>query len=178
MFNRMRAVTFAALMLATASPVIVNNTAVAQVQRPTKIASTVLATVNGQQLTQSMVDSAIELGEFMADHKFTAADKRWIIDSEVKLFRNNPNKEIQAYRQIAQILSQIKQSRDPVQLAQARESLMSGTYLNLLQNNQLTYLLFLKERGFLDASLGCATLRSLTIPPRPFRVSQCPRLTI
>ncbi|MGB3636554.1 MAG: hypothetical protein WBA39_03045, partial [Rivularia sp. (in: cyanobacteria)] len=42
----------------------------------------------------------------------------------------------------------------------------------------LTYLLFLKERGFLDASLGCATLRSLTIPPRPFRVSQCPRLTI
>ncbi|MGB3638982.1 MAG: hypothetical protein WBA39_15605, partial [Rivularia sp. (in: cyanobacteria)] len=39
-------------------------------------------------------------------------------------------------------------------------------------------LLFLKERGFLDASLGCATLRSLTIPPRPFRVSQCPRLTI
>lgn len=137
MFNKMRAVTFAALMLATASPIVVNNTAVAQIQRPTKIASTVLATVNGQQLTQSMVNSAIELGEFMAGHKFTAAEKQWIINSEVKMFRNNPSEEIQAYRQIAQILSQIKQSRDPVQLAQARENLMANIYLTLLQNNHV-----------------------------------------
>lgn len=133
----MRAITFAALMLATASSIVVNNTAVAQIQRPTKIASTVLATVNGQQLTQSMVNSAIELGEFMAGHKFTAAEKQWIINSEVKMFRNNPSEEIQAYRQIAQILSQIKQSRDPVQLAQVRENLMANIYLTLLQNNHV-----------------------------------------
>ena len=41
----------------------------------------------------------------------------------------------------------------------------------------LTYLLVLKERGFLDTSLGCAT-SGLTIPPCPFKVSQCPMATI
>ena len=122
MFNRMRAATFAILLLATASPVITINTAVAQTQSSTKIASTVLATVDGQQFTQSMVNSAIELGEFLADQKFTTAEKRWIIDSEVKMFRNNPNGEMQAYRLIGQILSQIKQLRNPVKLAQAREN--------------------------------------------------------
>ena len=41
MFNRMRAATFAILLLATASPAITSNVAVAQTQSSTKIASTV-----------------------------------------------------------------------------------------------------------------------------------------
>ncbi len=41
----------------------------------------------------------------------------------------------------------------------------------------LTYLLVLKERGFLDTSLGCAT-SGLTIPPCPFKVSPCPMATL
>ena len=136
MFNRMRALTFAALMLATASSAIVNNTAVAQVQRPTKIASTVLATANGQQLTQSMVDSAIELGEFLAGHKFTAADKRWYTDMKVKMFRNNPVAEMEGYRAFGQILSKIKQLRNPVEIAQYRENFIANFYLNQLAKNQ------------------------------------------
>ena len=136
MFNKMRAVTFAALMLATASSAIVNNTAVAQVQAPTKIASTVLATVNGQQLTQSMVNSAIELGEFLAGHKFTAADKRWYTDMKVKMFRNNPVAEMQGYRTFGRILSKIKQLRDPVNLAQYREKFIANFYLNQFAKNQ------------------------------------------
>ncbi len=135
MSNRMRAATFTALMLATALPAIVNNTAVAQVQRPTKIASTVLATVNGQQLTQSMVDSKITFYEFIVDHNFTAADKRWLTDLEIKNFRNNPSEEIQAYRQIAQTLRQLKQSRDPVEIAYNRENLMAKLHLSQLANN-------------------------------------------
>ncbi|MGB6294856.1 MAG: hypothetical protein WBF90_01575 [Rivularia sp. (in: cyanobacteria)] len=137
MFNKIRAVTFAALMLAAASPAIINNTAVAQIQRPTRIASTVLVTANGKQLTQSMVDSYIMLGEFLADHKFTAAEKRWLTDIQVKDFRNNPNEEIQGYGQIGQILSQIKQSRDPIKVAQVREYLMRAIYLNLLAENEV-----------------------------------------
>ncbi len=137
MFNRMRAATFAALMLATASPAIVNNTAVAQVQRPTKIASTILVTVNGQQLTQSMVDSAIEFGEYLAGHKFTAADKRWYRDIKIKSFRSNPVAEMQGYRVFGQKLSKMKQLRDPVQLAEYRENYIANLYLSLLANNRV-----------------------------------------
>jgi hypothetical protein len=137
MFNKMRAVTFAALMLATASPIVVNNTAVAQIQRPTKIASTVLATVNGQQLTQSMVNSYVQIGEFIANHKFTAAEKRWFTDIQVKDFRNNPVEEMQGYRQVGQMLARIKQSHDPVQLAQYRENLFANIYLSNLASNSV-----------------------------------------
>ena len=137
MFNKMRAVTFAALMLATASSAIVNNTAVAQVQRPTKIASTVLATVNGQQLTQSMVDSALEFGEYLAGHKFTAADKRWYRDTKLKMFRNNPVAETQGYRIFRQKLSKMKQLRNPVKLAEYRENFMTNISLSLLAKNQI-----------------------------------------
>jgi hypothetical protein len=133
----MRAATFAALMLATASPAIVNNTAVAQVQRPTKIASTILVTVNGQQLTQSMVDSAIEFGEYLAGHKFTAADKRWYRDIKIKSFRSNPVAEMQGYRVFGQKLSKMKQLRDPVQLAEYRENYIANLYLSLLANNRV-----------------------------------------
>lgn len=139
MFKRIRAVTFATLLLATASPVItINNTAVAQSQSPTKIASAVLATVNGQQLTQDMVDSYIAVGEFLADHKFSQADKSWFRDVAIKDFRNNPNQEMQSYRNVEQILSETrKYSQNPVNLASGREKLMASVYLDLLAKNQL-----------------------------------------
>lgn len=134
----MRAITFAALMLATASPAIINNTAVAQVQRPTKIASTVLVTANGQQLTQSMVNSAIELGEFLAGHKFTAADKRWVRDLLIKGFRNNSVEFMQGYRLVEEVLPGIKKhSRNPLKLAVGRERLLANIYLSNLANNSL-----------------------------------------
>ncbi|MBV6623439.1 MAG: hypothetical protein KI793_10970 [Rivularia sp. (in: Bacteria)] len=136
MLNRMRAVTFAALMLATGSPAIVNNPAVAQVQRPTKIASTVLVTVNGYQLTQSMVDSAIQVGEFLADHKFTAAEKGWIQEFLVESFRQNPVGIVQEDKFVRQVLSDIKKySQRRVSLAQIRESLFANIYLSRLANN-------------------------------------------
>ncbi|AFY53042.1 hypothetical protein Riv7116_0439 [Rivularia sp. PCC 7116] len=138
MLNRMRTITFAALMLATASPVIVNNTAVAQVQRPTKIASTVLATVNGQQLTQSMVNSAIEVGEFLAGQKFTAADKQWVRDLLIKGFRDNSVEFMQGYRLVEEVLPGIKKhSQNPLKLAYGREKLFANIYLSNLANNSL-----------------------------------------
>lgn len=138
MFNRMRAVTLAAFMLATASHAIINNTAVAQVQRPTKIASTVLATVNGYKLTQSMVDSGIKVGEFLAGNKFSAAEKRWIKDLLVKSFHDNPGRVIQDNRMVEQVVSDIKKhSRNPINLAQGRERLFARIYLSNLANNQV-----------------------------------------
>jgi hypothetical protein len=136
MFNKIRAVTFAALMLATTSPILVNNTAVAQIQRPTKIASTVLVTVNGYQLTQSMVDSAIQVGEFLAGNKFSAADKQWIKEFLVASFRKNPVGIVQEDKFVKQVLSDIKKhSRSPINLALGRESLFANIYLSKLANN-------------------------------------------
>ena len=138
MFNRMRAATFATLLLATASPTIINNTAVAQTQSSTKIASTVLATANGQQLTQSMVNSAIEVGEFLAGHNFSQADKSWYRDVAIKEFRKNPTDEIKGYRSAEQILSEIrKNSQNPLNLAHGRETLMTNIYFNLLAKNEV-----------------------------------------
>lgn len=136
MFNRMRAITFAALMIATASPLIINNTAVAQVQRPTKIASTVLATVNGQQLTQSMVDSVIEVGEFLAGHKFSQVEKSWAKELLVANFSKNPLGVVQEDKFVRQVLSDIKKySQRPVSLAQMRESLFTNIHLSKLAQN-------------------------------------------
>lgn len=138
MFKRMRAATFITLMLATISPAITNNVAVAQTRSSTEIASTVLATANGQKLTQSMVDSGIKVGEFLAGHKFSQADKRWLKDLLIKDFRKNATEEIQGYRNIAQILSEIrKYSQNPLNLAHGRETLMTNIYLNLLAKNEL-----------------------------------------
>ncbi len=138
MFNRMRAATFTILLLTTASPVITINTAVAQTQSSTKIASTVLATANGQQLTQSMVDSVIEVGEFLAGQKFSQAEKSWFRGVAIKEFRENTTEEMQGYRNITQILSEIrKYSQNPLNLAHGRETLMTNIYLNLLAKNEL-----------------------------------------
>ena len=137
MFNRMRAATFTILLLATASPAIINNVVVAQTQSPTKIASTVLATANGRQLTQGMVNSVLEVGEFIADHKFSAAEKRWFTDLAIKDFRKNTDEEMKGYKNLEKILMQIKQLRNPVKLAQARENLLANIYLSLLQNNEV-----------------------------------------
>lgn len=134
----MRAATFATLLLATASPAIIDNTAVAQTQSSTKIASTVLATVNGQQLTQGMVDSIIEVGEFLADHKFSQAEKSWFRDVAIKDFRENPTEEIKGYRGVSQIISEIrKNSQNPLNLASGREKLMADIYLHLLAKNEV-----------------------------------------
>lgn len=136
MFNRMRAATFTALMLATVSPAMINSTAVAQVQRPTKIASTVLVTANGYQLTQSMVDSAIQVGEFLADHKFSAAEKRWVKEFLVESFRKNPVGIVQENKFVRQVISDIKKhSRSPINLALGRERLFANIYLSKLANN-------------------------------------------
>lgn len=138
MFHRIRAITFVSLLLATASPAITINTAVAQTQSSTKIASTVLVTVNGQQLTQSMVDSVIEVGEFLADHKFSAADKHWFKDLAIKEFRKNPTEEIQGYKIFAQLVARMKPHLgNPVTLAYEREKLISGVYLDLLAKNEV-----------------------------------------
>ncbi|MEM9928141.1 MAG: hypothetical protein AAF915_31235, partial [Cyanobacteria bacterium P01_D01_bin.50] len=138
MFNKMRAATFIILLLATASPAIISNTAIAQTQSSTKIASTVLATVNGQQLTQGMVDSAIEVGEFLAGHKFSQADKRWYRDVVIKEFRQNPTDKIEGYMNLKQILSSIRRdSQNPVKLAYGREHLMADIHLHLLAKNQV-----------------------------------------
>lgn len=137
MFNRMRAATFVSLLLATALPAITINTAVAQAQSPTRIASTVLATVNGQQLTQVMVNWYIEFGEFLAGHKFSEAEKRWYTDLKIKHFRKNANEEMQGYKEIKKILTQIRQLRNPIKLAQAREKFMAGIHLNRLANNRV-----------------------------------------
>jgi hypothetical protein len=134
----MRAATFVSLLLATASPVITINTAVAQTQSPTKIASTVLVTVNGQQLTQGMVNSVIEVGEFLADHKFSQAEKSWFRDAAIKDFRQNPTDEIRGYRNVEKILSAIrKDSQNPVNLAYGRAKLMTDIYLQLLAKNEV-----------------------------------------
>lgn len=137
MFNRMRAATFATLLLATASPAITINTAVAQTQSSTKIASTVLVTVNGQQLTQGMVNQYIELGEFLADHKFSEAEKSWFTDLQIKFFRENTDWEMQAYKDFEKVYKQIKQLRNPVKIAQVRESRMAGIHLDFLAKNKV-----------------------------------------
>ncbi|MBF2016124.1 MAG: hypothetical protein IGS23_13145 [Rivularia sp. T60_A2020_040] len=138
MFNRIRATTFAILLLTTASAAITNNMAVAQTQSSTKIASTVLVTVNGQQLTQDMVNSAIEVGEFLAGHKFSQADKSWFRDVAIKEFGENTTEQIQGYRNVGQILSEIrKNSQNPLNLAYGRETLMTNIYLNLLAKNKV-----------------------------------------
>ena len=138
MFNRMRAVTFTILLLSTASPVITINTAVAQTQSSTKIASTVLATANGQQLTQGMVDSGIKIGEFVAGQKFSQEDKRWIKELLIKNFHQNPNNTMQGYRFTEQILSEMKKySQNPVRLALGRERLFRHVYFHDLAKNQV-----------------------------------------
>ena len=134
----MRAVTFTILLLSTASPVITINTAVAQTQSSTKIASTVLATANGQQLTQGMVDSGIKIGEFVAGQKFSQEDKRWIKELLIKNFHQNPNNTMQGYRFTEQILSEMKKySQNPVRLALGRERLFRHVYFHDLAKNQV-----------------------------------------
>lgn len=136
----MRAVTFAILLLATASPAITIDTAVAQTQSSTKIASTVLATVNGQRLTQGMVDWYIEHGEFLAGHKFSQAEKSWYTDLKIKHFRKFTDEEIQDYKvmeEISRMHKQLLNQGNPVKFARLRENIMTTNHLRLLAKNKV-----------------------------------------
>jgi len=130
-----RTAILATLMLSLVPPVITESRAVAQAQSVNNT-STVLTSVNGRSLTQSMVNNTIAFGEFLADRKFTAADKRWLTDLAVKDFRKNPTEEIRGYKEVAKVLTQLKGIREPFQRAWARERLFSAIHFSLLEKQK------------------------------------------
>ena len=137
MYNRIGSAIFAALILAIASPVIASNTVV-QTKNYKILTSKVLATVNGQKLTQRMVDTHIEFGEFLANHEFTAAEKLWVTEIQVKDFKNNPSEELQGYKSIEEIATGIRKfSKEPIKLTRIREKLILYIHLSRLKENQV-----------------------------------------
>jgi hypothetical protein len=136
MFSRAkRALTSVALMMAIVTPTVVSSIAEAQMLR--NQTNTVLTSVNGQNLTQGMVNNAIAFGEFLAGEKFTLSEISSLKEAAVKEFRNNPTSTIQGYNTIAQVLSQIRQLNNPVARAQVREKLFTKIYLNQLAKQTL-----------------------------------------
>lgn len=130
-----RALTSVALMMAIVTPTVISS--IASAQTPRIRASAVLTSVNGQNLTQGMVNNAIAFAEFLAGEKFTPSEVSWLKDVAVKEFRNNPTSTIQAFNTIAQVFSEIRQLNNPVARAQVREKLFTKIYLDQLAKQRL-----------------------------------------
>lgn len=105
-------------------------------QYKTVSSSTILTSVNGQNLTQGMFDDVRAFGEFLAGKNFTPSEVSWLKKIVIKDFSLSTVSEIQSYNKLAKLLSDIRQL-NPILQAKFREQMLAGMYLNLLAENKL-----------------------------------------
>jgi hypothetical protein len=122
-------------MMAIVTPTVISS--IAEAQAPRTQASAVLTSVNGQNLTQGMVNNAIAFYEFIVGEKFTSSEVSWFKEVIVKEFTNNPASTIQSHNTIAKFLLEIRQLNNPVARVQVREKLFTQLYLNELAKGTL-----------------------------------------
>jgi hypothetical protein len=155
MSNRMFFASVVALMLPLVAPAM-GDRAIAQTSAST--GNTVVMTVNGQTLTQQMLDDFIALGEFIAAREFTETDRQALRVLLTSDFRANPTLVIDGHNSVRGALDLTTQFKDPTDLVKARELLAAKTYFDVANQDP-------------TKTNGAALLLSLAIRYSPVLVS-------
>lgn len=94
-------------------------------------ASRVLATADGLQLTTAMSEAAVAFCEFLAGATFTEAEAQRITDHLIQDFLNDPQGEIDGYRQVQTLLGQVAAQDTEAERAEMRTRFSTQIYWEL-----------------------------------------------
>jgi hypothetical protein len=83
--------------------------------------NTVIATSGTHQLTDGMLDEAIDFGQFLVGRQFSATDAATMREGLISTFRMQPDKEVAGYQALAQFVPALRSTRSSLAVAKARE---------------------------------------------------------